>query len=76
MATHESRLVSPPRYPRTETAEGRKQTIEASAFVVACGAIESARLLLNSKGPKHPNGLANGSGLVGRNLLFSTFGAG
>ncbi|MDJ0522512.1 MAG: GMC family oxidoreductase [Planctomycetota bacterium] len=57
-------------------AQGKRQTIEASIFVVACQAIESARLLLNSRGPKHPNGLANGSGLVGRNLLFSTFGAG
>ena len=57
-------------------AEGRTRTIEASIFVVACQAIESARLLLNSPGPKHPEGLANGSGLVGRNLLFSTFGAG
>ncbi len=56
--------------------EGKLQSIEASVFVVACQAIESARLLLNSRGPKHPNGLANGSGLVGRNLLYSTFGAG
>ena len=44
--------------------------------MVACQAIESARLLLNSVGTHHPNGLANQSGLVGKNLLFSTYGAG
>ena len=57
-------------------AQGRPQTVDASVFVVACQAIESARLLLNSPGPRHPRGLANGSGLVGRHLVSSTFGAG
>ena len=56
--------------------EGRVQTVEARAFVVACQAIESARLLLNSHSKAHPNGLANRTGLVGRNLLFATYGAG
>jgi len=56
--------------------EGREHSIEASIFVVACQAIESARLLLSSPGPRHPHGLANGSGLVGRHLIYSTFGAG
>lgn len=57
-------------------ADGKLQRVEARAFVVACQAIESARLLLNSRCPQHPRGLANGSGLVGRNLLFATYGAG
>jgi len=56
--------------------DGKLQRVRARVFVVACQAIESARLLLNSKNPGHPNGLANGSGLLGRNLLFSTYGAG
>ncbi len=56
--------------------EGKLQRVEARVFIVACQAIESARLLLNSKSRHHPQGLANGSGLVGRNLIFSTFGAG
>jgi choline dehydrogenase-like flavoprotein len=56
--------------------QGKLQRVRARAFVVACQAIESARLLLNSRSPKHPQGLANGSGLVGRNLLFATYGAG
>lgn len=55
---------------------GRSQAVRARVFVVACQAIESARLLLNSKNAHHPYGLANASGLVGRNLIFSTFGAG
>ncbi|WNZ47138.1 GMC family oxidoreductase [Leptolyngbya boryana CZ1] len=37
--------------------------------VVACGAINSAALLLKSANEKHPNGIANGSGMVGRNLM-------
>jgi choline dehydrogenase-like flavoprotein len=37
--------------------------------VVACGAINSAALLLRSATEKHPEGLANQSGLLGRNLM-------
>ena len=55
---------------------GKVQKVKAKIFVVACQSIETARLLLNSTGPRHPRGLANRSGLVGRNLLFSSFGAG
>jgi len=52
------------------------QSIRAKLFVAACQAIESCRLLLSSAGPKHPHGLANNSGQVGKNLLFSAGGAG
>ena len=38
-------------------------------IVVACGAVNSAALLLRSANEKHPNGLANNSGQVGRNLM-------
>lgn len=37
--------------------------------VLGASACESARILLNSKGPRFPDGLANSSGLVGRYLL-------
>ncbi len=47
------------------------QRVDAKAFVVACQAIESSRLLLLSSGPKHPDGLGNNRGQVGRNLVFS-----
>lgn len=57
-------------------ADDRPRSATAKLFVVACQAIESSRLLLSSPGPKHPRGLANGSGQVGRNLLFSAGGSG
>lgn len=56
--------------------DGNTQSIRAKIFVVACQAIETSRLLLASAGPKHPNGLANNSGQVGKNLLFSAGGSG
>lgn len=37
--------------------------------VLACGAVNSAALLLRSANEKHPNGIANGSSQVGRNLM-------
>ena len=55
---------------------GDKQQVDARIFSVSCQAIESARLLLRSTGPRYPHGLANGSGLVGRNLIFAGGGAG
>jgi choline dehydrogenase-like flavoprotein len=55
---------------------GRRHRVTAKIFVVACQAIETCRLLLSSPGPRHANGLANNSGQVGRNLLFSAGGAG
>ena len=50
---------------KTTRAEKR---IRARSVVVAASACESARLLLNSKSPRFANGIANGSGIVGRNL--------
>lgn len=46
----------------------------AKVIVVSATAVESARLLLNSQSKRFPNGLANDNGLVGKNLLFSSFG--
>jgi len=51
-----------------ETATGREQQVRARVVVLAASTCESARLLLNSRSPRHPNGLANSSGEVGRNL--------
>ena len=53
-------------------ASGAAREQRAKVVVVSATAIESARLLLNSRSGRHPNGLANGSGLVGKNLTFST----
>lgn len=49
--------------------EGKREFYSADTIVVSCGAINSAALLLRSKNDKHPNGLANSSGLVGRNYM-------
>lgn len=55
---------------------GRKQSVSANTYVVACQAVETSRLLLASQGEKFPNGLANNHGQVGKNLLFSGGGTG
>jgi choline dehydrogenase-like flavoprotein len=49
---------------------GVTETYAGDVVVVACGAANSARLLLESATDKHPNGLANGSDQVGRNYMF------
>ncbi|MDD2888881.1 MAG: GMC family oxidoreductase [Aliarcobacter sp.] len=56
------------------TKEGRKKEIKAKLFVVAAQAVETSRLLLNSKDENFPNGLANNSGNVGKNFLSSSGG--
>jgi choline dehydrogenase-like flavoprotein len=48
---------------------GEKLTVNADCFVVACGAVNSALLLLRSANDRHPNGLANSSGLLGCNYM-------
>jgi choline dehydrogenase-like flavoprotein len=55
-------------------ANGATQEQPARIIVVSCTAVESARLLLNSTSPRFPKGLANNNGLVGKNLVFSSFG--
>jgi choline dehydrogenase-like flavoprotein len=50
----------------------RDNHVRARIVVVAGGACESARLLLNSKSAKFPHGLANSSGTVGKYLMDST----
>jgi choline dehydrogenase-like flavoprotein len=56
--------------------EGKKNKIAARIFTVAAQAIETSRLLLLSKSENFPNGLANNSGQVGKNLIFSGGGSG
>jgi choline dehydrogenase-like flavoprotein len=48
---------------------GEAETFSADIVVTACGAINSAALLLRSANGRHPDGLANRSGLVGRNYM-------
>jgi choline dehydrogenase-like flavoprotein len=50
--------------------DGETATYTADLVVLACGAANTAKLLLMSAMDKHPNGLANGSDQVGRNYMF------
>lgn len=53
--------------------EDRKEyTLRGKVVVLAASACSTARILLNSKSPQHPNGLGNGSDLVGKYLHDST----
>ena len=52
------------------TTKEEKQ-VRARSFVVAASTCESARLLLNSRSTLFPQGLANSSGMVGKNLMDS-----
>ncbi len=61
-------------YVDTQTKE--EKSIKAKLFIVAGQAVESSRLLLNSKSKNFPNGLANNANQVGKNLLFSAGGVG
>jgi choline dehydrogenase-like flavoprotein len=51
---------------------GRDNHVQARIVVLAASACESARILLNSKSSKFPQGLANGSGTVGKYLTDTT----
>lgn len=48
---------------------GVTEQVAAPIVIVACGAVNSAALLLRSANDKHPNGLANRTDLVGRNYM-------
>ncbi|HXT30229.1 MAG TPA: GMC family oxidoreductase [Vicinamibacterales bacterium] len=50
----------------------RENHVRARIVVLAASACESARILLNSKSGKFPQGLANSSGVVGKYLTDST----
>jgi len=51
------------------TRNGQPEQYSADIVVVACGALSSALLLLRSANDRHPNGLGNRSGQVGRNYM-------
>ncbi|MEN8132273.1 MAG: GMC family oxidoreductase [Pseudomonadota bacterium] len=72
LSDKQGRVVAAQYYDKND----KPRRVDARIYVVACQAIESARLLLRSTGARHKNGLANGQGLVGKNLLFSAGGSG
>jgi choline dehydrogenase-like flavoprotein len=77
--TEVTRLITSEDGRRIVAAEARHQgrvvRIHAKRVVVAGGAVNSAALLLRSANRQQPEGLANSSGLVGRNYMVhnSTF---
>ena len=54
------------------TIDRREYQVRARIVVLAASACESARLLLNSKSARFPDGLANSSGTVGKYLTDTT----
>ena len=53
---------------------GRENVVKARAVILAASSGETVRILLNSKSARHPQGLSNGSGQVGKNIM-DTVGA-
>ncbi len=54
---------------RVRRPDGSEFTARGKSYLVACHAIETPRLLLNSRSEDAPDGVANSSGAVGRYLL-------
>ncbi|QOP42419.1 GMC family oxidoreductase [Sulfurimonas marina] len=59
-----------------KTKHNITHVVNAKIFVLAAQAIETSRLLLNSKDKYFPHGLANNNNQVGKNLIFSAGGMG
>ena len=55
--------------------DGKEQAQMAKAVIVSANGAETSRLLLLSASERHPDGLANSSGFVGRNLMFNAHSA-
>jgi choline dehydrogenase-like flavoprotein len=53
-------------------SDRKEYTLRAKVVVLAASACSSARILLNSKSPQHPNGLGNSGNTVGKYLHDST----
>jgi choline dehydrogenase-like flavoprotein len=49
-----------------QSLDGQAEIVQARVFVIACGGLESARLLLNSRSPFFPDGIGNRWDQVGR----------
>lgn len=52
--------------------EGNERSQKARAVILSANGAETPRLLLNSASDTHPDGLANSSGFVGRNLMWNS----
>ena len=54
-------------------ADGVEHLQKAQVVVLACNGVGTPRILLNSRSKLFPDGLANSSGLVGKNLMFHPY---
>ena len=57
-----------------DKATGQERAVKGRAVILAASSGETARILLNSKSNRFPNGLANGSGLVGKYIMDTVGG--
>src|SRR5690348_10660189 len=55
-----------------DKTDGTDKHVKAKVVVLAASALETSRLLLNSQSSRFPNGLANGSGVVGKYITDTT----
>jgi choline dehydrogenase-like flavoprotein len=53
--------------------DGNEHRVDADTVILAANAVGTARLMLLSDGPGHPDGLSNDSGQVGRRLMVHPF---
>ena len=71
--TFARRLIADASGKKVEAVEvernGDTLRVQAPVVIVSCGAVNSAALLLRSADGRHPHGLANSSGLVGRRYM-------
>jgi choline dehydrogenase-like flavoprotein len=67
---HDAETVQAARY---TTPDGTEHRQEADAFVLACGGVETPRLLLASESRQYPDGLANSSDVVGQYFMDHLF---
>jgi choline dehydrogenase-like flavoprotein len=54
---------------------GKEKRVQAKTFILAAGALESTRILLNSRSPQFPNGLGNSTGHLGKWIMDSAMGS-
>ncbi len=58
---------------QVQSTDGANKTVLAKRYVIACGGVESNRLLLLSKNAQFPDGLGNHSGHLGRHFMEHPF---
>jgi choline dehydrogenase-like flavoprotein len=51
-------------------ADGQLQEQKAELVIIACNGVGTPRIMLNSKSKEFPDGIANRSGQMGKNLMF------